>query len=171
MTSTTYKLNPGGGSRIATMSIRVRRTLPTARALAPSVTSAQFPGQLMAVCGYISCDRWGGTIYNLSETTVARCGEHAPRRSSFRYASYYPLSALVGHPLIKLLDTQLWANIYSAEITSSEYLSKIRSLFNCPSKIAAARSLRGNEAQTFIDFLDQASLSRGPCLDNLGRRT
>jgi hypothetical protein len=73
----------------------------------------------------------------------------------------------LGIPLIESSDSQFWANIYSTEITSSECLPKIWSLFSCPSKIAVARSFQGNEAQTFIDFMDRVSKSRAPCLGNL----
>jgi len=36
-------------------------------------------------------------------------------------------------------------------------VSEVRSLLNCSSEITRARSLRGNEAQMFIDFLDRVS--------------
>ena len=50
-----------------------------------------------------------------------------------------------------------WEIIYSLEITSNECLSEVRSLLNCPSKIAVARNFRGSEAQAFVDFLDKVS--------------
>ena len=53
------------------------------------------------------------------------------------------------------LDIQFWANLCVVEITSSECLSEVQTLLNCPSKITLARSFQGREAQTFIDFLDQ----------------
>ena len=46
------------------------------------------------------------------------------------------------------------------EITSSECLSEVQFLLNCPSKITFARSFCGNEAQTFIDFLDRVRVQR-----------
>ncbi|KAF9651759.1 kinase-like protein [Thelephora ganbajun] len=55
-------------------------------------------------------------------------------------------------------DTQFWANFYTVEITSDECLSEVGSLLNCSSKITVARSLRGNEAQAFVDFLDRRGL-------------
>ena len=61
--------------------------------------------------------------------------------------------------LMDSLDIQFWTNLYSVEITSSECLSEVQSLLGCPSKIAHARSFRGREAQMFVDFLDQVSLS------------
>jgi hypothetical protein len=76
------------------------------------------------------------------------------------------------NPLIEVLDMQFWANIYSTEITSNECLSEVLSLLSCPSRIAVARSLRENEAQTFIDFLDRVSTKlHAPCLGDLGRQT
>ena len=41
------------------------------------------------------------------------------------------------------------------EVTSDECLSEVRSLLSCPSKITVARNLQGDEAQFFINFLDQ----------------
>lgn len=61
------------------------------------------------------------------------------------------------HPITQSLDTQFWANIYSNKITSDECLSEVRSLLSCPSKIVVVRNFLGDEAQTFIDFLDQVS--------------
>lgn len=66
---------------------------------------------------------------------------------------------------------QFWTSIYSTEITSNECILKVRSLLTCPSKIAVARSFTGNEAQTFIDFLDRVRKSRAPRLDNLRFQT
>ena len=40
-------------------------------------------------------------------------------------------------------------------ITSDEYISEVQSLLSCPFKIAFARSIQGNKAQTFVDSLDQ----------------
>jgi len=68
--------------------------------------------------------------------------------------------------LVESLDVQFSTNIYSMEVTSNECLSEIRSLLSCPSKITVARSFQGNEAQTFIDFLDRVSKPCVPCLDN-----
>jgi hypothetical protein len=73
------------------------------------------------------------------------------------------------HRLIQSLDMQFWASIYSTEITSNECLSKVRSLLSCRSKITVIRGFQGNEAQTFIDFLDQVSKLCALCLTNLGR--
>lgn len=57
------------------------------------------------------------------------------------------------------------------DVTSNECLSEVRSLLSCPVKITVARSFRGNEAQTFIDFLDQVSRLRLLRIGNLGRQT
>ncbi|KAF9784796.1 kinase-like domain-containing protein [Thelephora terrestris] len=48
-----------------------------------------------------------------------------------------------------------WAQISSLEITSEESLSELWALLSNPSRVAAARNLQGDEAQTFIDFLDK----------------
>ena len=66
-------------------------------------------------------------------------------------------SWLIDHRLIESLEMQFYASIYLMEVTSDECLSKVWSLLSCPSKINVARSLRGSEAQMFIDFLDQVS--------------
>lgn len=65
------------------------------------------------------------------------------------------------------LDPQFWSDLYTLEITSDECLSKVRSLLNCPSKIAVARSFQGNGAGTFVNFLDQVSEVRTSCPNNL----
>ena len=59
--------------------------------------------------------------------------------------------------LMESLDVQLWANIHSMDITSEECLTKVRSLLSCRSNMNVARSLQGEEAQAFIDFLDRVS--------------
>ncbi|KAF9783953.1 hypothetical protein BJ322DRAFT_1109806 [Thelephora terrestris] len=59
---------------------------------------------------------------------------------------------MAGYPRINI---PFWTNICFVEITSDECLSEVESLLSCPSKIAIARSFRGSEAQTFVDFLDQ----------------
>ena len=63
----------------------------------------------------------------------------------------------IDHQLIEPLDAQFWAKIYSMDTASTECLSEVQALLICPFKIEAARSLRGNEAQKFIDFLDRVS--------------
>ena len=77
----------------------------------------------------------------------------------FKFQSGTPPSfAWVGAPhLIEPSDTQFPTKLYSMETTSTECLSEVRALLGCPYKIAAARSLQGNEAQKFIDFLDRVS--------------
>jgi len=59
--------------------------------------------------------------------------------------------------LTESLDTQFWLSICAMEVTSSECLTEVRSLLSCRSNIDVARSLRGNEAQMFVDFLDRVS--------------
>ena len=54
---------------------------------------------------------------------------------------------------------RLWPKIYSMGITSNECLTEVRSLLSCPSGMNLVRNFRGNEAQTFVDFLDQVSKS------------
>jgi hypothetical protein len=59
--------------------------------------------------------------------------------------------------LTQTLDALFWDAIFSMDITSTEGLSKISTLIHSPSKITAARSLRGDDAQRVIDLTDQAS--------------
>jgi len=74
-----------------------------------------------------------------------------------------------GHRLIESLDARFWTNIYSAEVTSNVCLVGVRALLSCRSGMSVARNFQGNEAQKFIDFLDQVSCKTfAPCLGNLG---
>ena len=66
-----------------------------------------------------------------------------------------PCSQLMGRQLIGPLDIQYSANIYSTEITSNECISEVQSLLSSPLRIALARSIQGNNAQTLIDSLDR----------------
>ena len=75
------------------------------------------------------------------------------------------------HRLIQSLGVQFWSNFSSMETTSNECLAKVRSLLNCKSEMNVARGFRGDEAQTFIDFIDRVSKSCAPCFDNLGCQT
>lgn len=63
----------------------------------------------------------------------------------------------VDYRLIGSLATQLWTNLYSMEITSDECLTNVEALLSCRSNMDVARSFEGNEAQTFVDFLDRVS--------------
>ena len=72
------------------------------------------------------------------------------------------------HRFINPSDTQFWDNFYAADITSNERVSKVWTLLSCSSKIAVARTFRGIEAQTFIDFLDPVSNSCAPYSNNSG---
>ena len=66
----------------------------------------------------------------------------------------------IDHWLINSSDIRFWTKIYSMEVTSGECLSEVQFLLNCPSKITFARGFCGNEAQTFIDFLDRVRAQR-----------
>ena len=66
---------------------------------------------------------------------------------------------------------QSWANIYTEDVTSNECHLKVSALFNCQSNVDAVRSFRGNEAQTFIDFLDRVSKLCVPSSNNSTRQT
>ena len=72
--------------------------------------------------------------------------------------------------LIELSESQSWANI-SSELPSNESLPTIRSLLSCPTHIAVARSLQGDEAQRLIDFLDRVSKPCSPCFNNSAHHT
>lgn len=84
--------------------------------------------------------------------TVKSC-QHALR---VRSASLLSPKFIHSH-LIESSDIQFRAEICSMDVTSIECLSEVRSLLSCPSKVAAARDLKGNEAQMLVDFLDRVS--------------
>ena len=71
----------------------------------------------------------------------------------------YPVSFIV-----QLSDTQFLASIYSKDVTTDESTPEIQSLLSSPSKIFAVRNLLGNDAQVFVDFLDQVSRLFPPSL-------
>ena len=50
-----------------------------------------------------------------------------------------------------------WVNIYTMDVASNECLTQVQSLLSCRSNVNVVQSFRGNEAQMFIDFLDQVS--------------
>ena len=106
---------------------------------------------------YISCGCFGVRCLNLPRGDSTPCGEHPLRSRSFQCTPF--LLLWIDHQLIESLDMQLWANIYTMEITSDECLTEVRSLLSCRSNMNIARSFRGIDAQTFIDFLDQVSRS------------
>jgi len=69
-----------------------------------------------------------------------------------------PLSAVDEGSHSLTLDVFFWDAIFSTDVTSPEGLSNIATLLHSPSKIADARSLHGDQAQRFIDLLDQVSV-------------
>jgi len=107
-----------------------------------------------------------GSVHKPIHPTTSWYNKHGMQSGVFWYAPS-PSSTVDRHRLIESVDTQFWTSIYSAEITSSERLLAVRSLLSCPSKIAVARSFKGNEAQTFIDFLDRVSEVCAPRHTNL----
>ena len=66
-------------------------------------------------------------------------------------------SVRIDRCLAEALDACSLTGEYPMEITPRECFSKIGALLCCPSRVTAARSLRGNEAQEFVDLLDQVS--------------
>ena len=54
--------------------------------------------------------------------------------------------------------TILYDGPYAVGMPAAESVSRIRSFLHSPPRIAAARALRGKEAQGLIDLLDQASV-------------
>ncbi|KAF9780033.1 kinase-like domain-containing protein [Thelephora terrestris] len=66
-------------------------------------------------------------------------------------------------------STHSLLNIRWMDATSDECLSELRSLLRCQTKITAARNLQGNEALTFVDFLDQV-LARSSLDDKFQQR-
>lgn len=114
----------------------------------------------MNIREYINCGDLGGPVYDPHEASASQCGEHALRnRGSSRYTSS-PSCAVDRSRLIESLDTQVWADVCSMEINSNECISKVRSLLSCRSGMIVARSFNGNEARTFVDFLDRVSKLR-----------
>ena len=59
--------------------------------------------------------------------------------------------------LTRALDAFFWEVIFSVDITSTEGLSNVSTLVHSPSKIAVARSFRGDKAQSFINLIDRVS--------------
>jgi hypothetical protein len=59
--------------------------------------------------------------------------------------------------LTRALDAFFWEVIFSMDITSTEGLSNVSTLVHSPSKIAVARSFRGDKAESFINLIDQVS--------------
>ena len=115
--------------------------------------------------GYINRSHFGGSVNNPSGRRWSGTA-NMPCEPGLSGAIPLLRPQWTGHWFTGSLDVQFWTDIFSMEITSNECLTKVRSLLNCPSKIAIARSFRRNEAQTFIDFLDRVSKWRAPCLDS-----
>ena len=59
--------------------------------------------------------------------------------------------------IVQPSDAQFLANIYSNDVTSDESTLEIQSLLSSLPKIITAKNLLGNDAQAFVDFLDQVS--------------
>ena len=95
-----------------------------------------------------------GSAYNPSEAIVAQSCQHGWQ---FLCVFSFPLAPADTRLLIESSDIQFSTNIYSTEVAPNECLSEVRSLLSCPSKIDAVRNLQGNDAQTFVDFLDRVS--------------
>ena len=84
--------------------------------------------------------------------SVAGAAKPAPL-TSYLHQSLYPHRMNV-HPDY---DTHFWDTIFSTDITSAEGLSNIAALVHSPSKVTAARGLRGGQAQDMIDLIDRVS--------------
>ena len=100
----------------------------------------------------------------IKKATGARASKATIINSSYQHVlrtlcAFSLSSRLISDLLIELLApyARLLAEICSMEATSTECLWEVRSLLTCPPKVAAARSLEGNEAQEFVDFLDRVS--------------
>jgi len=79
---------------------------------------------------------------------------HAPRSWPYWYAS---IPFLVTDKHSPALDALFWDTISSMDVASTQGLSTIAALVHSPSSIICARCLRGDQAQTLADKLDQAS--------------
>jgi len=110
---------------------------------------------------------WGGAT--ILPRRVQPCATDMPCEAALSGGTLpIPHSQRIGHRPSEPSDKQLWANIYSIEVTSKECLTRVQTLLSCRSGINAARSFQGNEAQMFIDLLDQVSCeSCAQCLGNL----
>jgi hypothetical protein len=62
-----------------------------------------------------------------------------------------------GQTLTQTLDARFWDAICSMDITSAEGFLNISTIVHSPSKIAMARSLKGDKAQSFIEQIDRVS--------------
>lgn len=91
------------------------------------------------------------------------CEPGPPGASHPLQTSYRPIDG-------RCMGAQSWANIYTTEVTSNECLSKVQSLLKCRVNMNVARNLQGNDAQAFIDFLDQVSKLHVPRFDFSPRR-
>ena len=79
--------------------------------------------------------------------------------------------SLVDQWLIGPLGVRIRTSICSMEITSDECIWEVRSLLNCPLKIATARSLQGVEAHALIDLLDEVRKPTMPRPNNSTHQT
>jgi len=161
--ATIYKRYPGEFHAIHVMSFVQELQQRIVRASKPATSSPRCQSHTMGQ-GYINCRYFGVCCLKLLRGDSTPCGEHPLRSRPFRCTSFP--SPWIDHQLIEPPDMQLWANIYTMEITSDECLTEVRSLLNCRSNVNVVRSLRGNDAQTFIDFLDKVSRSCTPYLKN-----
>ena len=111
------------------------------------------------VHGYISRD-------DLSAVPITSLGGN---QTSIRPYVFYETGPPDMHPSLPFpaadershrltLDVLSWDAIFSTDVTSPEGLSSIATLLHSPSKTADARSLHGDQAQRFIDLLDQVSI-------------
>ena len=65
-----------------------------------------------------------------------------------------------------MLDPHSWSDLYASDITSNDFLLKVQSLLDSPSKVALARAFQGSEVEVLIDFLDAVSEFCAPRLGN-----
>lgn len=79
---------------------------------------------------------------------------HVPRETG--HSGIIPPSPQrVDHRQIDSQDTRFWTAMRPAEFTSDECLSKVQALQSCPFKISLVRDFGEDEAQAFVNFLDQ----------------
>jgi len=71
-------------------------------------------------------------------------------------ARIYSLSSR-GQALTSTSDALFWDTIISTDVTPADNLPNIVTIVYSPTKINVARSLRGDQAQSFIDLLDRVS--------------
>ena len=118
----------------------------------------------MSVHGYINYGDSRVPACNTSETIAVQSCCYVLRSRSFRCVFSLPLwCQRIKLPTIAASSSStaiLYHGLYVTDMPAAESVLNIRSLIHSPSRITIARSLRDEEAQGFIDFIDRVSDTR-----------